>query len=305
MTSRDAVLTSEGPRHRGRPSLSFSIRDLPPSSALGLVVFALIVGIVALAPWLAPYHPDAQVLTARLGGPSAEHWLGTDLLGRDNLSRLMYGGRFSVAIAAVTLVLSCTFGTFIGAISGRLGGAVDEVAMRTVDILLAFPDVVFALFLIAIAGPGTVTVVVALSMIGWTPFARLTRALAIEINTKAYVEAATALGCSQWFITTRHVLPNALRPILALALTRFGYQLITVGSLSFLGLGIQPPASDWGSMLADGQPYMQQQPLLVIVPGITIFVTALSVTLVGKGLSRGSLSASVGMIGRTIDDHKK
>jgi peptide/nickel transport system permease protein len=258
--------------------------------------------VVALAPWLAPYDPNALDLTARLGGPSVQHWLGTDLLGRDNLSRLMYGGRFSVSIAAVTLVLSCTFGTVIGAISGRVGGAVDEVAMRTVDILLAFPDVVFALFLIAIVGPGSLTVIVALSMVGWTPFARLTRALAIDINTKGYVEAATALGCSQWFIVTRHVMPNAMRPILALALTRFGFQLITVGSLSFLGLGIQPPASDWGSMLADGQPYMQQQPLLVLVPGITIFVTALSVTLVGKGLSRGSLAATVGAIGPTPDN---
>ena len=249
-------------------------------------VFLFVCVVLVLTPRIAPYDPSAQDLTARLASPSAQHWLGTDAFGRDVLSRLMFGGRFSVSIAVVTLLLSSTVGTVVGVISGRLGGIVDEMAMRAADVLLAFPDILIALVLIAILGSGPETVILALSLVGWTPFARLARSMTIEINARGYVEAARALGCSQRFITFRHVLPNALTPVLSLGLARFGYQLITIGSLSYLGLGVQPPASDWGSMLADGQPYMRQLPLLIIAPGVTIFVTALSVTIAGQGLSR-------------------
>lgn len=262
------------------------LRGLNWSVILGGGIFALICIVLVLTPLIRPYDPNAQVLSDRLMAPSIRHWLGTDVLGRDVLSRLMYGGRFSVPIAATTLLLSSTFGSVIGALSARLGSVFDEVAMRLVDVLLAFPDLLLALVLISVLGPGSGTVILALSLVGWTPFARMTRALTLEINTRGYIEAARALGCSQAFITFRHVIPNALRPLLALGLTRFGYQLIIVGSLSYLGLGVQPPDSDWGSMLADAQPYMQLVPLLVIVPGATIFVTALSVTMAGQGLSR-------------------
>jgi ABC-type dipeptide/oligopeptide/nickel transport system permease subunit len=265
------------------------LKGLHWSVLVGGGVFIGICLILLITPWIAPYNPDTQILTDRLAGPSAQHLLGTDLLGRDVLSRLMYGGRYSVTVAAITLLLSSVSGTVIGVISGRVRGIFDEGAMRIVDILLAFPDVLMALVLIAIIGAGTGTVIVALTLVGWTPFARLARAMTIEINTKGYIEAGRALGCSQAFITFRHVLPNALGPVLALGLTRFGYQLITVGSLSYLGLGVQPPASDWGSMLAAGQPYMQLVPLQVIVPGLTIFVTALSVTMAGQGLGRKRL----------------
>jgi ABC-type dipeptide/oligopeptide/nickel transport system permease subunit len=266
-----------------------AIRRTHWSVRLGGGVFAVICLILILTPWIAPYDPNAQDLTTRLAPPSAAHWLGTDPFGRDILCRLMYGGRYSVSVAAITLVLSGTFGTIVGVLSGRLGGIFDEVAMRGADVLLAFPDILMALVLIAILGPGPETVVVALAVVGWTPFARLARSTTIEVNTRGYIEAAQALGCSQRFITFRHVLPNALTPVLSIGLARFGYQLITVGSLSYLGLGVQPPASDWGSMLATGQPYMQQMPLLVIIPGLTIFLTALSVTIAGQGLSRKRL----------------
>lgn len=267
----------------------------------GAAVFLFICLVLALTPWIAPYDPNLQSLRDNLAWPTSRHWMGTDIYGRDVLSRLMYGGRFSVSIAAVTLVVSSTLGIVIGALSARLGGVFDEVAMRTVDVFLAFPDLLLALVLIAVVGPGPTTVVVALSLVGWTPFARLTRSLALEINTKGYIEAARALGCSEIFIIFRHLIPNAWGPIFGLALTRFGYQLIAVGGLSYLGLGVQPPASDWGSMLADSQPYMQQFPLLVIIPGVTIFATALSVTMVGQGLGRrrGGRSAAKPLILRT------
>jgi peptide/nickel transport system permease protein len=248
------------------------------------VALAAVLVILLLTPWIAPYDPAQQDLTQRLAGPGPQHWLGTDQLGRDVLSRLMYGGRFSVSIAAITLVLSAVAGTVIGAFSARRGGLVDEVVMRTTDLLISIPDVVIALFLIAAFGTGYGMLIAALTIVGWTPFARLMRGLALEINSREYIEAAEALGCSRSFIIFRHVIPNALRPVLSLSFLRFGHKLITVGGLSYLGLGVQPPDSDWGAMLLDAQPYMERVPLLVLAPGAAIFLTALSVTLIGHGL---------------------
>jgi ABC-type dipeptide/oligopeptide/nickel transport system permease subunit len=250
----------------------------------GAVALAVVLVILLLTPWIAPYDPAHQDLAQRLAGPGADHWLGTDQLGRDVLSRLMYGGRFSVSIAAITLVLSAVAGTVIGAFSARRGGLVDEAVMRTTDLLISIPDVVVALFLIAAFGTGYGMLIAALTIVGWTPFARLMRGLALEINSREYIEAAEALGCSRSFIIFRHVIPNALRPVLSLSFLRFGHKLITVGGLSYLGLGVQPPDSDWGAMLLDAQPYMERVPLLVLAPGAAIFLTALSVTLIGHGL---------------------
>jgi peptide/nickel transport system permease protein len=251
---------------------------------VGATFFGAVCLILVLTPWLAPYDPTVQVLTARLRPPSPEHLLGTDHLGRDVLARLMHGGRFSVSIAAIGVLVTGVSGTILGALSARLGGMFDEILMRTVDALLAFPEVLLALFLVFALGPGYGTLVLALAITGWTPFARLTRAVTLEINTKDFIEAAEALGCSRSFIIFRHVLPNALGPVLAQGFLRFGHQLITVGGLSYLGLGVQPPNSDWGAMLAEAQLYMVRAPWLVVLPGFAIFLTALSVTLAGHGL---------------------
>ena len=196
----------------------------------------------------------------------------------------MWGGRFSVTIAAITLVICAVTGIVIGALAARRGGWLDELVMRTVDVLICFPDVVIALFLIAIFGTGYGTLIAALTITGWTPFARLMRGLALEINAKDYVEAAEILGSPKAYIVFRHVIPNAIRPVLAMGFLRFGHKLITVGALSYLGLGVQPPDSDWGAMLLDAQPYMERAPFLGILPGFAIFVTALSVTMIGQGL---------------------
>jgi peptide/nickel transport system permease protein len=255
---------------------------------VGSAIFVTVCLILLLTPWLAPYDPTAQVLADRLQSPSAAHWLGTDNFGRDALSRVMYGGRFSVSLAAVAVLITGVAGTLLGAVSARLGGAFDEALMRTVDALLAFPEVMIALFLVFILGPGYGTLVVALTVSGWTPFARLTRAVTLEINTKDFIEAAEALGCSRTFIIFRHVLPNVIGPVLAQGFLRFGHMLITVGGLSYLGLGVQPPQSDWGAMLAEAQLYMIRAPWLVLVPGLAIFVTALSVTMSGQGLRLSS-----------------
>ncbi len=250
----------------------------------GAILLVLILLVLLLTPWIAPHDPATQDLNNRLTGPSGEHWLGTDHLGRDVLSRLMWGGRFSVTIAAITLVICAVFGTILGALAARRGGWVDELVMRSVDVLVCFPDVVIALFLIALFGTGYGTLIAALTIAGWTPFARLMRGLALEINAKEYVEAAEILGSPKWFILFRHVIPNALPPVAAMSFLRFGHKLITVGALSYLGLGVQPPDSDWGAMLLDAQPYMERAPWVGILPGAAIFITALSVTMIGQGL---------------------
>jgi len=262
---------------------------------VGSTLFLTIAVLLLVSPWIVPHDPAEQALIKRLAGPSVEHWLGTDHFGRDLLSRLLVGGRFSVVIAGVTLLLCAVIGTFAGVISARAGGITDEIVMRAVDLLISFPDVIVAIFMIAIFGPGYGTLIVSLVIVGWTPFARMARGLTIEINSREYIKAAEVLGCTRTFIILRHVIPNAIRPIAAISFLRFGHKLITVGGLSFLGLGVQPPHPDWALMLAESQAYAERAPLLVIAPGLAIFLTALSVTWIGQGLETKGRRAARGM----------
>ncbi len=255
------------------------------SFSVGVSVFLAVISILILAPWIVPHDPDAQELLHRLSGPSSLYWLGTDQLGRDVFSRLLIGGRFSVSVAAMVMVISAVVGTIVGVICARrAGGALDEIVMRTVDLLIAFPDVLIALVIIALVGPGSLTLILSLTVVAWTPFARMARSLTLEINSKDYIIAAEVLGCSRTFIVFRHVIPNVYRPLAALTFLRFSHKLITVGALSFLGLGVQPPMSDWGAMLADALRFVDRAPLLAFAPGFAIFITALAVTLIGQGL---------------------
>jgi ABC-type dipeptide/oligopeptide/nickel transport system permease subunit len=260
-------------------------RTWPPSLLVGVTVFGVVLAVLILTPWIMPHDPTAQNLAGRLAPSSAQHLLGTDHLGRDVLSRLMDGGRLSVAIAAVALAICAVSGTLIGIVCARRRGRFDEFVMRVTDALLAFPEIIVALFLVAVLGANYLTLILALVIGGWTPFARLARGVTLEIDSRDFIEAARSLGFSPRFIVFRHVLPNALSPLMAHAALRFGHKLITVGALSYLGLGVQPPDADWGSMLADAQPYLTGTPGLVIYPGLAIFVTALSVTLIGQGLN--------------------
>ena len=254
-------------------------------AASAVILFAVlaIIGLVALfAPILAPHDPNDQNLTTRLEPPSMDHPLGTDHLGRDVLSRLLVGSRFSLAITTVSVLISGVFGTLVGAIAGRVGGATDEVAMRVVDVVLVFPDLVVAFALASMLEQGFGTIVLAVTIFAWTPYARLARAVTLEVNTREFMEAAVALGSTPLFILRRHVLPNIMGPILAMGFLRFGQLLITIAGLSYLGVGAQPPTPDWGAMLWEAQPYMRRVPSLTLIPGAAIFITALSVTLLGQ-----------------------
>ena len=242
-----------------------------------------ILGLVALfAPVLAPYDPNDQNLAARFELPSLSHPLGTDHLGRDVLSRLLIGSRFSLAITTVSVLISGIFGTLVGAFAGRTGGATDEAAMRVVDIVLVFPELVVAFALASLLQQSFSTIILAVTIFAWTPYARLARAVTLEVNTREFMEAAVALGSTSQFILRRHVLPNIMGPVLAMGFLRFGQLLITIAGLSYLGVGAQPPTPDWGAMLWEAQPYMRRVPLLTLIPGAAIFITALSVTLFGQ-----------------------
>lgn len=258
------------------------MRSLPSVSTLAAVVLALIVLAVLLAPWISPYPPAEQNLAQRLAPPSPGHWLGTDHLGRDTLSRILEGGRFSMSVAALATLLTCLLGVAVGIISARRRGWVDEFLTRTNDVLLALPEMAVALFIVAAVGTGFVPLLLALVVTGWTPFARLARSLAYDISARGFVDAARVVGCTPSFIVFRHVLPHLAAPILGQATLRFGHLLISVGALSYLGLGVQPPQSDWGSMLAAAQPFSDRAPLGILAPGLVIFTVALCVTLIGQ-----------------------
>lgn len=258
---------------------------LPHIAMLLPLAALMVIGFIAVfAPLIAPYDPNDQTLTARLEPPSFTHLLGTDHLGRDVLSRLIVASRFSLAITAVSALISGVAGTLVGAMSGRIGGVVDEISMRVVDMVMVFPDLVVAFALASLLKPSFATIVLAVSIFAWTPYARLARAITLEINTREFMDAAVALGSPPAFIIRRHVLPNIIGPILAMGFLRFGQMLITIAGLSYLGVGAQPPAPDWGAMLAEAQPYMRRVPTLTLIPGAAIFITALSVTLLGQRL---------------------
>ena len=262
------------------------MRNLSAVDKAAVVVLAMVVAAVAAAPWLTPFPPDDQNLAARLASPSATHWLGTDHLGRDTLSRLLDGGRFSLVVAALATVLTGLVGLVIGVLSARRKGWLDEFFTRTNDVLLALPEMVVALFIVAAMGTGFSSLLVALTVTGWTPFARLARTLAYDVSARGFVEAARVVGCSPSFIIFRHILPHLAAPMLGQATLRFGQLLISVGALSYLGLGVQPPQSDWGSMVAAAQPYAERAPWGIIAPGLAVFLVALCVTLIGQRASR-------------------
>lgn len=262
------------------------MRKLPPHVLAAGSLLVLIVMSVALAAWIAPYPPAEQNLAARLAAPSAAHWLGTDNLGRDTLSRLLDGGQFSLTIAALATVLTAVIGTAVGVLSARRRGWLDEFLTRTNDVLLAMPEMVVALFLVAAMGTGYHSLLLALTVTGWTPFARLARSLAYDVSARGFIEAAHVVGCPPSFIVLKHILPHLAGPLLGQATLRFGQFLINVGALSYLGLGVQPPQSDWGSMLATAQPYAGRAPMTILAPGLVIFVVALCVTLIGQHVSR-------------------
>jgi peptide/nickel transport system permease protein len=236
------------------------------------------------APALAPCPPERQDLAARLEGPNRSHLLGLDDLGRDVLSRLIWGGRISLLAGLVVVAVSGTAGVLLGSSAGYSGGKADLALVALVDLLLGFPGVLLAIALVAVLGPDLRNLILALSLIGWVPYARLARAQVLRLKSLEFVEAARSLGGRPPRLIVRHLLPNLLGPIIVQAALGLGGVILAEAGLSFLGLGVPPPAPSWGSMLRSGSQNLLDAPHLTIVPGMAIFLAVLGANLLGEGL---------------------
>ncbi len=257
---------------------------------IGVVSLGLLFLIAIFAPLIAPYDPAAQNIIARLKPPvwlpggSWDHILGTDHLGRDVLSRLLNGSRISLFVGFATVLLAGSFGVMMGLISGYAGGKTDQFITAVTDTQVAFPGLLLALLILAVIGPSTITVIVVLALNGWMVYARITRSVVLGLRQTAFVEAAEILGCRTHRILIRHLLPNLAAPLLTIGTLEFARIVLAEAALSFLGLGVQPPATSWGLDVAQGKDYMFRAWWLVTFPGLAIAFTVLAINLVASWL---------------------
>lgn len=255
-----------------------------PIGVVGLIIVLLVIGGAIFAPLLAPYPPNKIHIEDVLQTPNRQYLLGTDELGRDMLSRIIYGARVSLRVSIGTVLLAVPIGVAIGLAAGYSGGKTDNVISRLLDIAFAFPAILLALLIIAVLGSDLNNVIIALAIVYTPRFARITRGSVLVANTEQYVEAARSYGCTDLRIMTHHILPNIMSPIIVQTTVTLAVAVLAEASLSFLGLGNQPPDPAWGSMLSSGRIYMEQYAHLTIFPGLAIAITVMAFNLLGDGL---------------------
>jgi len=249
----------------------------------GFSVLCFFVLVAIIAPLIAPYDPS-EIVESETLAPSWKHPFGTDDLGRDILSRALYGARISLTVGLVAVSISVLIGTLMGALAGYYGGLTDGIIMRFVDVMLSFPSIFLILAIQTMLTPNIYNVMIVIGVTSWMGVARLVRGEYLRIRELQYVEAAKAIGCSDWRIIFRHILPNAQAPIIVAATLGMAGAILTESALSFLGMGVQPPMSSWGNMLMDAQAYMLDAPWMAIIPGLLILITVLSLYFTGEGL---------------------
>jgi len=259
-------------------------RVLSGGTLFGAIIVAMVMGMALLAPWLAPYDPNTTNLRMRNAPPSAEHLLGTDGLGRDLTSRVMWGARVSLRVGLVAVSVGLGFGVLLGLIGGYAGGRIDDVINAAMDFLLAFPAILLAIAIVAALGPGLNQVMIAVGIAILPNFARVTRSAVLSVRNLDYVTAARSLGASHMRIVARHVLPNVLTPIVVLATLNAAFAIIMEAGLSFLGIGVQPPDATWGSILSEGRTSIQNAPWITMSAGVAISLTVLGLNMLGDGL---------------------
>ena len=252
--------------------------------ASGFALTVLIVVVALAAPLIAPYDPSAQDTARRLEEPSRQHLLGLDDLGRDVLSRIVYGARVSLRVGFSVVLLASIVGITLGAIAGYFGGKLDTLIMRLSDILLAFPGILLAIALVAVLGPSLNNVILALATIGWVGYARLVRGQVLKVREMEFVTAARALGARSFRVIVRHVLPNVINPVIVMATLGLAGAILSEAALSFLGLGVQPPTPSWGAMLTSGRRYLGLANHLAIFPGAAIMLAVMGLNFLGDGL---------------------
>src|SRR5438067_5322491 len=254
-------------------------------ASIGVVLVAIFVIFALFAPWIAPHDPARIDLPARLASPSLAHWCGTDELGRDILSRLIYGARISMLVGSSVVAGSLFLGLIVGSIAGYYGGKIDRfVNVVLMNAFLSFPGILIAIAFVAFRGPGIFNLILALSLGGWVGYARLVRAQVLATREREYVEAARALGASDWRIITRHILPNIIQPVIVQAAIGMAGAVLAEATMSFLGLGVPPPTASWGSMLNDGRSHLFDAPHLVLFPAAAVMLAVLSFNFVGDAL---------------------
>ena len=246
------------------------------------ITFIALMGI--LAPVVSTHDPYKQSLRKRMKPPSAEHWMGTDELGRDFYSRLAYGARVSLFVGVVGTVAGVISGTTVGLISGFFGGWVDTLVMRIIDVMYAFPGIVLAILFVAVLGPSLFNLIIVLAIWATPTLSRIVRGNVLSLKEQDYVQAAQALGAGRLRIMVQHLLPNTLAPIIVYATLGVAGAILTTAALGFLGLGVQPPQAEWGNMLSNGRQYLRKAPLLMIFPGALISMTVISINLIGDAL---------------------
>ena len=273
-------------QRRLRDSVEILTRTLRrnPLTLLGALIVCFLGLLAVVGPVVTPYDPAAQDLPNRLRPPSLAHPLGTDQFGRDLLTRIVYGARFSLGIGLTVTAIRVAVGTAVGLVSGYAGGWVDEALMRLVDIQLAFPGLVLALVVAGILGPSLQNLLIALAVVGWSTYARVVRGSVLSIKERRYVDAARLVGTPRRRLFRRHLLPNVINPVIVIATLNLGTVVLATAGLSFIGLGAQPPTPEWGTMLAGGREHMRQAWWIVNAPGAAIMLTVLGFNLLGDGL---------------------
>lgn len=255
------------------------------TAAVCSVILIVLFLLTILAPWIAPHDPVQVNLAIKLQSPSWEYPLGTDHLGRCNLSRLLYGSRVSLGFASLIFISSLLIGLLIGTFSGYKGGIIDQALMRFCEGVMAFPTLVLVLGLVGIFGPGLPQVVLAMVMVQWVYYARMFRGMVLSLRERNFITAAKISGSSQWTIIRRHMIPNVLPPIVVMGTLEIGWAIMDIAALSFLGLGIQPPSPEWGSMIHEGKSYIRSNPELMLYPGIMILIVVMTFNILGEALS--------------------
>ncbi len=255
-----------------------------PLNVAGVVIVTLFVLAAIAAPIVAPYDPNKQNLAVKLNGPSAEHWFGTDSLGRDVLSRVVWGARISLTIGLVVVISASIFGTIVGTLAGYRGGTVDDGLMRITDIFFAFPALILAMAIAGALGPSVTNAMIAIAVVTWPVYARLVRGQVLQLRKREFVEAAESVGASGTRIIWRHLLPNSISPLLVQASFDMGGAILIAAGLSFIGFGAQPPLAEWGRMISDARTHVSTHPWLPFFPGLAILVTVAAFNLIGDGL---------------------
>jgi len=250
----------------------------------GLVILLFLIVISLLTPWIAPYSYEEQNLMLGATAPSAAHWLGTDIFGRDMLTRIMYGGRVSLMVGFIATAVALVIGILWGAVAGFVGGRLDAVMMRIVDIMYALPFMIFIVLLMVVFGRNILLLFVAIGAVEWLTMARIVRGQVMTLRKQEFVEAAYSMGLSKWAIIRRHIIPNTLGPVIVYTTLTIPSVMLLEAFLSFLGLGIQPPQSSWGLLINYGVETMEEYPWLLIFPGITLSLTLFALNFLGDGL---------------------